>query len=289
MQNLSVTTDQTSITVAFPELSHSPSPDRYQVVFCPGAALGKVLFNEYISGGGLHYAVQYGPGFNPDTQYTVGVRAELSDGSHASPWATATVSTAGLYVNPFSKVTGLVCERVDQGVDFAGAGPVFALGDGTVIETNGPGWPGGPFFSYRLSSGRAAGLCVYVAEDIEILTLDITPNDKAIVQTRKSTRGIKSFAMAYGLVAGSPLKAGQQIGTMFNGDNGIEIGWARADGLLPESQQPEAGSISGANLPLGGTLIGRNMDQLLVSLGIPAANNLTLPPGGLLPAGWPTW
>ncbi|HEY2304895.1 MAG TPA: hypothetical protein VGI05_03345, partial [Streptosporangiaceae bacterium] len=33
------------------------------------------------------------------------------------------------YLNPLRAVSGLVPERVDQGVDFAGTGPVYAIGD----------------------------------------------------------------------------------------------------------------------------------------------------------------
>lgn len=93
LTDLSATADETSITVSFSEVKGVPSPDRYQVCFCAGTSIAKVLFTEYISGGGLQYTIKYGPGFTPGSTYTVAVRAMLSDGSHSAAWATRTVTT----------------------------------------------------------------------------------------------------------------------------------------------------------------------------------------------------
>lgn len=165
--------------------------------------------------------------------------------------------TQGYYVNPLSKVANLVAERIDQGADFGGSGPVIAIGDAVITETNGGGWPGGPFMSYRLTSGPFAGRYVYVAENI-------TPS----------------------VSVGQTVRAGQQIATMFDGGAGIETGWAAPGGFQPLSQTPAAGSINGANLPPGGTAIGNDFDTFLHSLGAPLAPNHSLPTGGFLPAGW---
>src|SRR6185437_10068322 len=132
------------------------------------------------------------------------------------------------YVNPLGQIKNLIAERVDQGVDFSGSGPILAIGNGTVIETNGGGWPGGPFMSYRLDDGPDAGKVVYVAENIR-------PT----------------------VAKGQKIKAGQPIATMFEGGTGIEMGWADASGTIALSQTPAAGGISGANLPAGGTEVGR--------------------------------
>lgn len=165
---------------------------------------------------------------------------------------------AGPYVNPLRHIVGLVAERIDQGVDFSGSGPIVAIGNGTVIETNGAGWPGGPFMSYRLDDGPLAGQVVYVAENI-----------------RPTVH------------AGQKVRAGQTVAQMFQGGTGIETGWADPTGHSPESQTAAAGSISGANLPGGGanpTAVGKNFDQLLVSLGVRRAPNFSNPVGGRLPA-----
>ena len=41
------------------------------------------------------------------------------------------------YLNPLRGVSGLVPERVDMGVDFGGAGPVYAIGDGIITNATG--------------------------------------------------------------------------------------------------------------------------------------------------------
>ena len=70
------------------------------------------------------------------------------------------------YMNPMRAVTSLLPQEVDQGVDYCAAGPIYALGDGTVVSTYDNQWPSGVFISYRLSNGPAKGHYVYVAEDV---------------------------------------------------------------------------------------------------------------------------
>lgn len=177
----------------------------------------------------------------------------------ASPVASSgeTDMTRGYYVNPLSQVANLVPERIDQGADFGGSGPVLAIGNAVITETNGGGWPGGPFMSYRLTSGPFAGRYVYVAENV-------TPT----------------------VSVGQTVQAGQQIAVMFDGGSGIETGWAASGGFQPLSQTAAAGSISGANLPPGGTAVAKDFDTFLHSLGVPLAPNYDAPTGGSLPAGW---
>src|SRR5215472_17138111 len=71
------------------------------------------------------------------------------------------------YHNPFRAVRGLTRGRIDQGVDYYGSGPVYALGPGTVLRSvaTGSGWPGGGFLAYRLDAGPDKGQIVYVAEN----------------------------------------------------------------------------------------------------------------------------
>jgi hypothetical protein len=186
-----------------------------------------------------------------------GIAQALGHGETGTNGAGATGASG--YVNPLSTITNLVPHRIDQGVDFLGSGPVLALGDGVVIETDGPGWPGGPFMTYRLIDGPDNGKVVYVAENISPLV----------------TRG-------------QQVTAGQPIATMYDGSDGIETGWADDTGTKPESQLPAAGSISGANLPSshGGTAIGMDFEHLLISLGVPKASNFSLPTGGKNPKGY---
>jgi len=63
------------------------------------------------------------------------------------------------YVNPLRSVSGLVPERIDEGVDFGGTGPVYALGDAVVTNAGqNAGWPGGGWITYQLTDGPDQGL-----------------------------------------------------------------------------------------------------------------------------------
>jgi hypothetical protein len=173
------------------------------------------------------------------------------------------VAAAPGYRNPLRGVSGLVLERIDMGVDFSGSGPVYALGEAVVTDATGAadGWPGGGWITYQLTDGPEAGLMVYVAEDV-------TPT----------------------VVVGQRVSDSTVIAQMFDGSDGIETGWAQptelgADSELPESEAPEAGGIGGFG-PFP-TMIGTNFDELLQSLGVPAAPNFGQSASGYLPAGYP--
>jgi hypothetical protein len=161
------------------------------------------------------------------------------------------------YLNPLRAVTGLVPERIDEGVDFAGSGPVYALGNAVVTNAGeNAGWPGGGWITYRLTDGPDAGLMVYLAEDV-------TPTVRV----------------------GQHVAASTVIARMWNGGDGIETGWAQATGVSAESELPEAGGIGGGG-PFP-TMVGINFDQLLQLLGVPAAPNAGGPAYGILPAKYP--
>ena len=168
------------------------------------------------------------------------------------------VAVAPLYLNPLRDVSGLALERIDQGVDFSGSGPVYALGDGIVTnaEAYSPGWGGG-WITYQLTDGPDQGLTVYVAENV-------TPT----------------------AVVGERVTPSTVVGDMFEGGDGIETGWAQPGGVSAESQLPEAGGIGGAG-PFP-TVVGTNFDALLVSVGVPPAPNYGQTSFGLLPANYPT-
>jgi murein DD-endopeptidase MepM/ murein hydrolase activator NlpD len=163
--------------------------------------------------------------------------------------------TPGSYANPLRAINGLNPERVDQGVDYSGFGPIYAVGDGVVLSTANSGWPGGTFISYRLTDGPAAGLAVYAAEDIDPMV--------SVGQTVTPTT---------------------VLGAMYEGPDGIETGWAdpSGDGV---SMANDAGQFSGAN----STAFGANFSELLASLGAPPGVMQNSPPTGALPANWPSW
>jgi hypothetical protein len=169
------------------------------------------------------------------------------------------VAVAPVYLNPLRNTDDLVLERIDQGVDFSGSGPVYALGDGVVTNASAdyPGWDGG-WITYQLTDGPAAGLMVYVAEDI-------TPS----------------------VQIGQQVSASTVIGEMFEGGEGIEMGWAQPSGANAESQLPVAGAVGGLG-PFP-TMVGLNFDELLETVGVPAAPNRYQPASGLLPENYPSW
>jgi hypothetical protein len=166
---------------------------------------------------------------------------------------------APVYLNPFRAVTGLMPQRIDMGADFAGSGPVYPIGNAVVTNATATdaGWPGGGWITYQLTDGPAAGLMVFVAEDVQ-----------PTVQV------------------GAHVTPTTVIANMYNGSAGIETGWAMPDGSSAESQLAVAGGISGGG-PFP-TLVGVNFDQLLVALGVPAAPNAGQGGYGVLPSNYPT-
>ncbi len=162
------------------------------------------------------------------------------------------------YRNPLRGVSGLIAQRIDDGADFAGVGPVYPLGDAIVMAATATnyGWPGGGWITYQLTNGPAKGLVVYVAEDV-------TP----------------------AVSVGQRVTPATVIATMYNGPDGIETGWAQATSVSAESELPEAGGIGGLG-PFP-TRVGVNFDELLHMLGVPAAPNLYDTAYGLLPARYP--
>ena len=162
--------------------------------------------------------------------------------------------SGGGYANPFRSTGGLSPERIDSGVDYAGAGPVYAIGNGVVLNVYAADWPGGTFIAYQLDDGPAKGLVVYVAEDI---------NPAVSV--------------------GSTVTANTVLGQMYGGPHGIETGWANG-ARIPDAMARSYGQYHGGN----STAFGYNFSRFMQALGAPGgilSNN----PTGSVPAGWPTW
>ena len=152
--------------------------------------------------------------------------------------SSAPAQTGDQYKNPIGP--GLTPGRVDMGVDYGGAGPVYALGNGKITGVYNSGWPGGGFIALQLSDG--SGRYVYYAEDIS-----------PAVQV------------------GQTVMAGQLIGHATGG--GIEVGWAAPPGtgqtMAAASGQDKAGLAQGdpGYYP---TAYGVNFSNLIRSLGGPA-------------------
>ncbi len=165
------------------------------------------------------------------------------------------VPSPGTYANPLRAVANLYPERVDQGVDYSGIGPIYAIGDGVVLSVTNSGWPGATFIAYRLTDGPAAGLTVYAAEDI-----------------------LPSVTL------GESVTSSTVLGTMFEGPDGVETGWASYAGT-GATMAYGAGQFDGSN----STAFGYNFSLLLASLGAPAGVLQNSPATGDLPPGWPQW
>lgn len=181
--------------------------------------------------------------------------------------ATSTVAgTAGGAVSPVG--AGLKQGRTDQGVDYTGAGPLYAVGSGTILSTSAAGWPGGG---------------TYIA-----LKLDNPPDP---------THDIVYYAegITPGVKPGDKVSSGQVIGQATGAKGGIEIGWGSAtigttlakstsgytEGQVTSEGQHFLSFISGADtpsatlasVPTGSGLTGDFATDLLNQLGAPVTPN----------------
>ncbi len=163
----------------------------------------------------------------------------------ASPPASASsVNPQGSYKNPFRSVQGLVAERIDMGVDFSGvSGPIYPLGPAVIKGTTGAGWGQGGVL-YKLTGGPARGKWVYVAECI----LNV-PSHVHVGEQVTSRTSLGTISLSCG--------------------TGIEMGWA-VPGNEPEIA-PMAGScfVQYPDGTVDPTWYGKNMNHLLMALGVP--------------------
>lgn len=164
-------------------------------------------------------------------------------------------SIGGGYGNPLRSIAALVPERIDQGVDYRGYGPIYAIGNAVILSVYNGGWPGGTFISYRLTSGPASGLVVYAAENI-----------------RPHVR------------VGERVSSSTAIGTVYEGFDGIETGWADPYSS-GETMARHFGQFGGSN----STAFGYNFSQFLRALGAPGGILQNHPPTGSLLPSWPNW
>ena len=162
------------------------------------------------------------------------------------------------YCDPYRSITNLVPQRLDQGVDYGGAGAIYAIGPGTIdIYQNrtDSGWPGGTFVSYKLTAGPGSGKVIYLAENIDLNT---------------------------SLHSGSAVYNGTVLGTLVNASPYSESGW----GVMGASYTAEHSCyVEGCTTPLG-----TNFNQLLVCLqapsGIPTSSTGCCPATSGYPSDW---
>lgn len=174
--------------------------------------------------------------------------------------------TVWRYANPLRAVHKLERGRIDMGVDYAGSGPLLALGDGRITfasnHDSGPSscytcWPGGGAVVYRLTDGPFAGKYVYVAEKITVV-----------------------------VKVGQTVRQGQRIAILHDAYPNMEIGWAA--GKRPLTLARARGDQCPCGDPGGwSTIEGRNFNRLLVVLGAPSGYLQPNPPKQRMPKGWP--
>jgi hypothetical protein len=156
--------------------------------------------------------------FGPSNR-TAGGRLYYTGGKMATAGQNPTTGTSSGYVYGYSQVEPQA--RVDQGWDFTGSGPFYAIGSGTVMRnTLWPGWPGSGGVVYTLDSGQFAGRNVFAMEH---------------VQARVGV--------------GQHVTPGQYIGDVLPGYPWLETGWANSSGTGPLT--PYNGSPDGTPMPGG--------------------------------------
>lgn len=135
-----------------------------------------------------------------------------------------------------------------MGVDYTGAGPLYALGSGTITNVYNSGWPGGKFIGLKLDTGQY----VYYAENL-------TPR----------------------VTVGQRVTAGQTIATAVGSYPYIEVGWAAPPGtgqtMAAATGESAAGQAAGDPGKYS-TGYGVSMSNTIQSLGGPAG---VLSPGGV--------
>jgi hypothetical protein len=172
------------------------------------------------------------------------------------------------YRNPMRDVQGLTPFRIDQGVDYGGGGPIYAIGRAKILQyIPHSGWVGsgdpthpvynGGYIAYQLLDGPAKGKVVFVAEDIRL-----NPSLKVGSVINTST----ALGQLQGLDPGWPY---------------METGWATSDGSEPLAKTT-GGYTEGQR-----TWAGNDFSNFLHVLGAPAGVAGGRPLVGQAPQGWP--
>ena len=202
--------------------------------------------------------------------------ANISTSSPSSSTPNTTVSTCGgtlvntdigNYQNPFRDVHNIAGAGVDAGVDYSGDGPVYAIGNGTVVTADpNSSWVGGNSVVYKLKDGGAAGKLIYVTENCTVSSA---------------------------LKVGQAVTANTVLCTMHNSYPFIETGWtAEAPGRVNPLAYADNCyyNAPGATLTTKtSTAYGANLNDLMKKLGAPNSDLLAPPITCTLPTGWPAW
>ena len=157
----------------------------------------------------------------------------------ASPPTTAASLPPPTYVNPLARGADLQPKRIDEGVDYAGAGPLLAMGSGTIRVTSSLA-AGHAFIVLQLDKGPSAGRMVYYAEN-----------------------------MSPAVSVGQHVNAGDVVGILHDSYPNLEIGWA-GGGSLGGTLGNALARSTGGDVDGVSTAVGVNFSQLLAMLGAPS-------------------
>jgi hypothetical protein len=150
--------------------------------------------------------------------------------------STGAAVAGGGYVNPFQKATGLVPERIDDGVDYAmdPGSPILAIGNVTVSQIINNWFQGQPLLLVQFLDGPNQGSFYYVAEQIT---------------------GLPAL--------GATVNAGATLCTYASSGTGIETGWgsATANSRTLAGQNGHGGQVPSPE--------GTSFSTFLKSLGAP--------------------
>jgi hypothetical protein len=226
-------------------LTYSAALITIGVAVAAGLVPGRSAVNLATRRSGLASAADGANG--PDLRGTVPVPPSSPPGPISTPSTPTTAAPPSklplsppTYVNPLSTVADLQPKRIDEGVDYAGSGPLLALGSGVIRITSEPGWPGNTFISLQLDKGQLAGRIIYYAENI-------TPT----------------------VNVGQHVNAGDVVGILHDAYPYLEIGWA-GGGTMGGTLGDALARSNGGDREGVSTAVGVNFNQLLVLLGAPS-------------------
>ena len=187
----------------------------------------------------------------PVGAYASGLAVDPATGGY---YESLDLAPLGGYRNPFRALAALVPQEIDQGVDYCGSGPVYAIGEGVIENVYYAGWPSGVFIAYRLTHGAARGLVVFVAENV-------TPK----------------------VTVGERVSPTTELGVLHDAKTCLETGWA--NGAMPAGHAAGHAQYNGRN----STAYGLNFSDFLQVLGVRPGLPQSYGPAGTLPPTWPTW
>ncbi|MDB5183740.1 MAG: phage tail tape measure protein [Candidatus Saccharibacteria bacterium] len=219
------------------------------------------IYNEIVNGQSLPAGV--GGSISPTSSTSSATSSAASSGSSCDSVA----ADNGECKNPFRDLKNSSVSRIDGGYDYGGtggSGPIYAACPAQIVlvDASGSGWPGSPgaYVKYKITSGKAKDLFMYIAEDC-------TPTVK-VGDTVDTNKSICDY---------------QDHGTE------LETGWASGGGGTGYVEWSDYNkSICGGSFPSNS---GVDVDKFLQTLGLKhdslhsECGSSHTPP----PANWPKW